>query len=299
MTNSKQFQVPILFLVFNRPDTTAIVFEELRKLRPARLYVAADGARPGRQDEIEKCKETRDVATKVDWPCEVKTLFREENLGCGKAVSGAISWFFDEVEEGIILEDDCLPSPTFFQFCEELLMKYRDDDRVMHIGGNNFLGDRQVNGRSYYFSRYGHIWGWATWRRAWKMYDFEMKRYESVKEMGLFDRYFFNRLERIYRLEKFDSIINKKRDTWDYQWDFARFVNSGLSVIPKVNLVKNIGYREDATHTTKRDKRIERMQSHEMTFPLTHPPFLMRDIRTDHAYVNTFLRNVIASKFSL
>ena len=157
----KEFSIPILFLVFNRPETTALVFQEIRKVRPQQLFVAADGPRPDRTGEAEKCAEVKKIVAAVDWPCEVKTLFRDNNLGCRVAVSSAINWFFENVEEGIILEDDCLPHPDFFRFCNELLDYYRNDERIMHIGGNNFQFVNKYGKSSYYFSHYAHIWGWA------------------------------------------------------------------------------------------------------------------------------------------
>jgi len=169
---SDTFQTPpILFLLFNRPYLTQRVFACIREARPARLFVAADGPRPDRVGERQLCAEARKVVDQVDWPCELLTLFRDENLGCGKAVSSAIDWFFEHVEEGIILEDDCLPHPSFFRFCEKLLEKYRDDERVMQIGGCNFQDGIKRGPASYYFSIYNHIWGWASWSRAWKYYD--------------------------------------------------------------------------------------------------------------------------------
>ena len=165
------FETPVLFLIFNREDTTQKVFNVLRRQKPKYLYVAADGPRKNKEGEAEKCRRTRDIINQVDWDCELKTLFREENRGCKMAVSSAISWFFEQVEQGIILEDDCLPHPSFFPFCEELLIRYKDDDRIGHIGGNCFLPGLIEDGLSYDFCSISHIWGWASWRRVWKNYD--------------------------------------------------------------------------------------------------------------------------------
>ena len=177
MMETNKFNTPILFLIFNRPDTTFKVFEEIRKIKPAKLYIAADGPRPNVIGEEEKCTASRNIIKQVDWDCDVKTLFREKNLGCKIAVSSAISWFFENVEEGIILEDDTFPTQSFFWFCQELLDFYRNDSRIMHISGNNFqLGKIRGEG-SYYFSKYNHIWGWATWKRAWRFYDVSLNTF--------------------------------------------------------------------------------------------------------------------------
>lgn len=288
---------PILFIVFNRPDTTQIVFNAIRNIKPLRLYVAADGPRPNVQTDAKRCADAREIIKGVDWKCEVKTLFREKNLGCGLGVSSAITWFFENEPEGIILEDDCLPSESFFWFCQELLEKYRTDNRVMHIGGNNFLGDD--NDFSYYFSRNGHIWGWATWRRAWQNYDFKISSYEQTRKKGFFDRFFLNSLEKFYRLRKFDQVHSGSLDTWDYQWDFARFVNSGLSIAPKKNLVRNIGFGVDATHTTSAKSKNSELQAHELDFPLKHPPFIVRDIERDRKYFSRFVKDTLLLKLKV
>jgi hypothetical protein len=291
-------KTPILFILFNRPDTTQVVFNAIRKIKPLRLYVAADGPRPTVQTDLKRCADTREIIKGVDWDCEVKTLFREKNLGCGKGVSSAITWFFEQEPEGIILEDDTVPSDSFFWFCQELLEKYRHDNRVMHIGGNNFLDESPANKDcSYYFSRNGHIWGWATWQRAWKAYDFKISLYEQLKEEGFFDEFFLNRFEKYYRMRKFNQVHDGSLDTWDYQWDFARFVNSGLSIAPQKNLVKNIGLGVDATHTVSANTKNSELHASDLDFPLKHPPFVLRDIEKDRMYFSKFFKDMILSKF--
>ena len=177
---------PVLFLIFNRPETTEIVFSVIRKAEPPRLYVAADGPRPDYPNDAESCEIVRAIATDVNWDCKVKTLFRDQNLGCKLAASKAIDWFFEQELEGIILEDDCLPDQSFFWFCQELLGKYRDDTRIMHIGGTNFQFGKERTKYSYYFSRYAHVWGWASWRRAWKFYDVEMKNWRDCRKLSIY-----------------------------------------------------------------------------------------------------------------
>ena len=242
-------ETPVLFLVFNRPDTTARVFEEIRRARPARLYVAADGPRPDRPGEKAKTEEVRRIATAVDWPCEVRTLFREENLGCKNAVSGAITWFFEQEAEGIILEDDCLPHPDFFPFCAELLERYRDEPKVMAITGDNFQRGRWRGEGSYYFSKYPHCWGWASWRRAWAHYDGELSFWPEWVQSEEYRVVHPDPLEQRYWARVFDRVRAGEIDTWDYQWSATCNHNGGLTATPNANLVSNIGFGDEGTHT--------------------------------------------------
>lgn len=289
----------VLLVIFNRPDTTRLVFEAIRKAKPPRLYVAADGPRLDVPSDRQKCAEARKIIDQVDWDCKVKTLFRKENLNCGIGPSSAFSWFFEHEEEGIILEDDCLPSQSFFWFCEEMLDRYRQDSRVMHIGGNNFLnGWQKDSAYSYYFSRSGYIWGWATWRRAWNKFDFKIENYAKAKQNGFFNYYFLNRLEKMYRLRKFNkTIVRQGRvDWWDYQWDFARYSNSGLAVVPNTNLVSNLGFGEMATHTSNSKSKNATMPAFDIAFPLRHPPFMIRDVVSDKKYFKVLMMDILSSK---
>jgi hypothetical protein len=194
MTNTP-FATPILFLIFNRPDTTDKVFEKIREIQPRQLFISADGPRPDRKDEREKCEEARKVIQKIDWKCELKTNFSEKNLGCRVGVSSGIDWFFSQVSKGIILEDDCLPDASFFNFCKVLLEYYRNDERIMHIGGINVQDGRMRGTASYYFSKISHIWGWATWKRAWEKYDVNIRTYPQLLEQDMFSTvYCLNRI---------------------------------------------------------------------------------------------------------
>jgi len=245
------YNIPILFIIFNRLDTTEQVFEQIRKQKPKYLYITADGPRKDREDDNENCKKTRAIIDRIDWDCELKTLFREENLGCGKAVSGAITWFFENVEMGIILEDDCLPHEDFFPYCEELLIKYKDNKEVKMISGDNFQNGIKRGDASYYFSAYTHIWGWATWKRTWQEYDFSLENISKKEFKNILKQYCFSWSERQVWLDKFILMKKKSIDTWDYQFTFCVWNNKGLNIIPNVNLISNIGFGICSTHTKK------------------------------------------------
>lgn len=293
LTDHIRVKTPVLFLIFNRPATTQQVFEAIRQAKPERLYVAADGPRPDRPDEGARCAEVRRIATSVDWPCEVKTLFRETNLGCKMGVSGGINWFFQHEEEGIILEDDCLPHPTFFRFCEELLAHYRHDQRVAMISGDNFQFGHRINDDSYYFSNNNHIWGWATWRSRWQHdYDVDMKLWPKARDEGRVADWAQTKAEHRYFTEIFQAVFDGTIDTWDYQWGFGSRCNGRISVMPNVNLVSNIGFGIEATHT-KNLSSLACQSMSEMQFPLKHPTFVSASSELDYRYFNNFLKKSV------
>ena len=246
-TTSKALNTAVLFLVFNRLDVTKQVFEAIREARPPRLYIAADGAREDKNGEAEKVKDVRSLIMKnIDWACDVKTLFREDNLGCKMAVSGAIDWFFENEEQGIILEDDCLPSQSFFWFCEDLLVRYKNDMRVGQISGDNFQKGIRRGEADYYFSTYNHIWGWASWANRWEKYDVNL---DTIKNSHFIEVLFDNKKTINYWKEIFFTMKKKSIDTWDYQWTFTLWNNDQLTILPNVNLIQNIGFGKNATHT--------------------------------------------------
>lgn len=282
-TSSESFQTPVLFLIYNRPELTKQVFEAIKKVRPSKLFIAADGPKPQYADQADRCNLTRQIATQVDWECDVKTLFRDQNLGCGKAVSRAITWFFDHVTEGIILEDDCLPTPDFFRFCSDLLQRYRFDNRVMEIGGNSFCPVQEAD-NSYSFSNHNMIWGWATWRRAWNLYDFEMSYYPQLKQTGALKTLFKFYEEAEWLTQAFERSYNNNNLTWDYQWEFSRRINSGLTIVPSKNLVRNIGLGIDATHTFDPNGPGSKLKAESMSFPLVHPDYVMVDESTERRF---------------
>jgi hypothetical protein len=232
------FQTAVLFLVFNRPETTKQVFEAIRQAKPPRLYVAADGPRANREGEAARASQVREIATAVDWPCELKTLFRDENLGCKNAVSSGIDWFFENEEQGIILEDDCLPHPDFFTFCETLLNRYASDERVWVVTGDNFQDGQQRSDGSYYFSRYNHVWGWASWRRAWTKRDMNIQFWPNWRESPEWKAWLPDRVERKYWTKIFDQMYRQEIDTWDYPWTASVWFHGGLSATPNVLLTR-------------------------------------------------------------
>ncbi|WP_185282983.1 nucleotide-diphospho-sugar transferase [Hymenobacter sp. NBH84] len=292
---------PVLLLIFSRPDTTRRVFDTIRQARPTRLYVAADGPRPNHPTDAVRCAETRAIVEEVDWPCEVFTLFQEKNLNCGVGPVTAITWFFSHETEGIILEDDCVPSPSFFRFCQELLVRYRDDTRVMHIGGNNFGSEAQQplapGAPSYYFSEQRNSWGWATWRRAWDMYDYHLSGFREAVASGAFDGVFSSALEKRYRLGKMRGVLAlpSPPDVWDYQWEYTIAMNSGLYIVPAVNLVGNIGFGNNSTHTHDDGDMMGALPAQELSFPLQHPAYVRLDRPRDRKRFNEFLRSRLSA----
>lgn len=274
-------KTPILFIIFNRPEVTLQVFNEIRKIKPSKLYVVADGPRQNLPEEKARCEETRKIIDSVDWQCEIHKNYSDINLGCKKRVSSGIDWFFENEEQGIILEDDCLPNQSFFKFCKEMLNKYKDDERIGMISGDNFQFGKVKNEYSYYFSKYSHIWGWATWRRAWKKYDVNISNWPQVKKEKLLNKVFNNKRDTYYWSSIFDDVYNNKIDTWDYQWSYTCFINNYLSVMPAHNLISNIGFSvKDSTHT-KRLNKFSGMKTEELEFPLKVPENIVRSIESD------------------
>ena len=280
----KQLETPITFIIFKRPHTTAKVFERIRQVQPKKLFVIADGPRSDREGEAEKCAATRAIIEKVDWDCEVIKNYSEVNLGCARRVSSGLGWVFENVEETIILEDDCIPHITFFQFCEELLEKYRNDSRITSIAAQNAqLGQKRTD-YSYYFSSYSHCWGWASWRRAWKNYDLHIKLWQEVKKSNILDSILNDSKAVSYWESIFDSIYeNPTGITWDYQWTFACWMQGGLNIIPNVNLVQNVGLGADATNfNSNQEVSFINLPTEAIEFPLKHPPFVVRNLPADN-----------------
>lgn len=276
-----QLTTAVAFIIFNRPDTTERVFAEIAKARPPKLLVVGDGPRASHSGEAEKVAVTRAIIKRVDWDCEVLTNFSEVNLGCKRRVSSGIDWVFDQVPEAIILEDDCLPDPIFFRFCQEMLERYHHDQRIGMISGDNFQFGRRRNDDSYYFSKYVHVWGWATWRDRWLgSYDVTMARWPKVRDEGWLDDMVDNRGEAAYWQGNFESVHRGEIDTWDYQWVFANWVEARMSITPAVNLISNIGFGRDATHTTG-ESNLANLGLTPLSFPLIHPIGVIRNVQAD------------------
>lgn len=276
----------VLFLVFNRLDTTKQVFAAIKEAKPPRLYIAADGAREAKKDDIEKVTAVRDfITSNIDWKCEVKTLFREQNLACKTAISAAIDWFFATEEMGIILEDDCLPSQSFFWFCEELLEKYNNDMRIWHIGGNNFGSTSPKSRSDYVFIRYPQVWGWATWKTRWASYDKDLTHVDqsqyallSMKDtLGLTYNEALSLKER--NLQSAEGLI----DAWDYQWQAIVNLNHGLCVVPGINLISNLGDGADATHTAGDSERTH-LSIADISSPFRHPKSFFIDYSMERLF---------------
>ena len=283
----------VLFMVFNRLDTTKQVFQAIREAKPPRLYIACDGVRIYRKDDIEKVQTVRDyVMQNIDWNCEVKTLFQKKNLGCKYAVSSAITWFFENEEMGIILEDDCLPSQSFFWFCEEMLNKYKNYKDIFGVGGTNLISKVNDN-NSYIFSLHGTIWGWATWANKWKEYNIDI---EKNINYDLLNQYPTTLSEICSFKITLHLIKTTSSDFWDYQWLLTRIKHNGLTILPSVNLITNIGFgHEDSTHTTSKTNTKIKTKSGDIIFPLKHHSEIKRSLNYDKnlwLYKNGFISRI-------
>jgi hypothetical protein len=274
----------VAFFVFNRPDTTARVFERIREAQPARLFVIADGPRPGVPDDRDRTAEVRRIVDRVDWACDVRRDYADDNMGLRERVASGLSWVFGQTDAAILLEDDCLPDPTFFPFCDELLVRYAGDDRVMGISGNQFVPDAGSTARSYRFSRQPLIWGWASWRRAWQRCDVRMSAWPALRDRGWLTTVLPERREREYWAYLFDRNCRLGRaGSWDYAWQLTCWMEGGLTIHPAVNLVTNIGFRPDGTHARDARQTGANIASAAMGFPMRHPSEVERDADADAA----------------
>jgi hypothetical protein len=293
-------KAPVLLLVFNRLETVKLVLNEIRLYQPDQLFIASDGARNNKPQETIIVDAVRSyVLENIDWNCELKTFFRDENVGCGKGVSGAISWFFQHVEQGIILEDDCVPLNGFFQFCEAMLYQYKHDERVFSINGTNLQAGNKRGEGSYYFSNFPDIWGWATWARAWNNYDLNIAAYQKFKENNKINSILLDDTQRKYWLDIFDN--SYKVDTWDFQWIFTILNNNALCIAPNANLILNIGFNEEGTHTLTQPSWYKKLtKGNSNIFPIRDP--LKREVNTkadDFRFYRALHTSLMQKVFSL
>ena len=280
-----QTKSAVLFVIFNRPGTTQKVFDAIRVAKPKRLYLAADGPRPGVPGDALLCKQTREIVGKIDWDCEIKTLFRDENAGCKNGVSAAISWFFSYEEEGIILEDDCLPANSFFKFCDMLLEKYRHDTRIRHITGCNLQFGKKWGESTYYFSNRTHVWGWAGWRRVWDDYDLSLEKYDGTVIAKQMKNIYDDDLVVESWVNIFNDVKAGKVNSWAYPLDFSNFFNNGLVIIPNVNLISNIGFSANATNTLNENNLYANIPLAEID-EISHPVFFVPEKQADLSIIN-------------
>ncbi len=282
MTTPPALDPPVALFVWNRPDATREVFEQIRRARPRQLLLVADAPREGHAEDAARCRAVHAIVAGVDWPCEVARHVAPVHLGCRKRMASGLDWVFGAVPEAIVLEDDCVPSPSFFRFCAELLARYRDEPAVMTVAGSTLLTASAADDRSYYFSRYNPTWGWATWRRAWRHYDVSVARWREIDQRAFLRGVFPNlAFERAWR-RTFDAAHRDDFDTWDHQWTFQVWAQGGVAAIPVRNLIRNVGFGPDATHT-KVDIGFGRRPLQDLEFPLAHPDAIAVDPSRERA----------------
>jgi len=277
----------VALFIFRRPDATARVLERILASGPRKLLVVADGPRADTPGERELCLQTRALIDRAHTVCEVVTNYAQSNLGLRKRMSSGLDWVFEQSDRAIILEDDCLPEPSFFRFCEEMLTRYADDPRIMMASGNNFLPRRRNPKHSYYFSHYAHIWGWATWRRAWKLYDMRLSDWPARRSTGWLEKTLDTLDEARYWRDIFDQVHDGRINTWDYQWQYTCLANNGLSVVPARHLVTNIGLDTAATNTFSETDRHFHARAEPLPLLLRHPRSVQRDVKADRTEFQT------------
>ncbi len=275
------FNTPILFIIFNKCSQTLQVFNAIREIKPQKLYIAADGPRKNNSEDYEKCKKTREIINLIDWDCELHTRFPDKNHGCDESIPSAIDWFFKHNEMGIILEDDSLPSKSFFSFCEIMLNHYKNDSRIMNISGNNFLNNRIIGDGSYYFSRTPLICGFATWRRAWKLYNKTFSTLPKFIEQNQIANIFDDFIIQKARIYHFKKIYSKKGEAWDFAWSYSVYCQNGLCIVPNVNMITNIGFGlKESLHCHNANDRYANMKRYDIN-EIIHPAFMIPNKEAD------------------
>lgn len=282
---------PILLITFNRPDHVRQVLTEIRKQEPRQLFVCQDGARVGNALDQERVQQVRDVINElVDWPCELHTLCQEKNLGCGSGPAAGINWFFSHVEMGIILEDDCIPHPDFFSYCDELLKKYQYDNRISFIGGCNYQLPVSLNESYSFMGGHHQTWGWATWRRTWEQFDYHLTRWDEKQFKNVIKRYYKDYRQRLYWMSIYEQVKKNRMNEscWDYQFYFSCWEKGQLAICPNVNLVSNVGFGHDATHTNGENNALLSVQTKSI-LPLKHPKEVKYNQKLDDFMMKTYI----------
>ena len=272
-------KAPIAYIVFNRPRHTTESFAAIKAQRPARLFIIADGPRAGHQTDADRCRAVREIVDHIDWPCDVYRDYADRNLGLKRRVSSGLNWVFGQVDRAIVLEDDCVPHPDFFKYCDSLLDRYETDERVWVITGNNFQGGHKRGDAAYYFSKYNHCWGWASWRRAWQHYHGDIPFWPEWKDSTDWLRKTSGRAERRYWTHIFDRVWRGEIDSWAYPWTACVWYHGGLTATPNVNLVTNIGFGPAGTHTVTSEE-LAGDQTYPLG-PLIHPDTVQQDREAD------------------
>jgi len=280
--SSAQLETPVALFVFNRPATTRAVLEAVASARPKSLLVVADGPRSERSNDQDLCRETRRLIDDVSWPCDIVTNYSDDNLGCDERIVSGLDWVFSRVDRAIVLEDDCVPDVTFFPFCEELLDRYSDDRRVYTVRGFSPVRPRRPTDTSYHFSRINHTWGWATWARAWRHYDREMRRWRELRETN----WLHDRMPTAAHAQVVKRLFDERyagEHSWDYQWEYSALVQDGVAAVPNCNLVRNVGFGPGGTHLVDPSARMAAIASKTspMAFPLRHPTEVTVSRETD------------------
>ena len=274
---------PVLFITFNKTAQTAKVLEAIAAYAPDRLYIAQDAARPGVEGEAERVSQVRQIITNITWPCEVQYRLQEENSGLQRHMEGSITWFFENEPEGIVLEDDTLPSLPFFEFVAEMLERYRSDDRVMMVGGCN-LNLVSVSPYSYFFTTHPLIWGWATWASRWKLYDSSLRLIEQMDRDGTLPLIYPDPFRRATELDRIYELKTGRLQSWAYRWGYSMAAQHGVCAVPARNTVINLGFGDLATHTQSMDDPSARLLFEPLTFPLIHPTYLTRSAEWENRF---------------
>lgn len=282
---------PVVMIIFKKLDTTKRVFEKVRAAAPNKLYVISDAPRKYVEGEDEKVQEVRKyIDSHIDWDCEVIRDYAEQNMGCGKRIASGLDRVFQNEEQAIILEDDCVPHDTFFRYCQEMLEHYKDDNRVLMIGGNNPVEQLYDTKEDYIFSRVPFMWGWATWKRSWNLYDYKLSTWPQNRKNPLIAQAIPNKRARCFYTTEFEVLHQGKYDdVWDYQFMYVGIMNNMFGILPSKSHVENVGFVEDATHTYDMPDWINRNVT-PVNFPIKYREDVIWDKTFDEIYMEKVTR---------